>query len=103
MTVQTLPAGRTRVVPGTHSGAEDLIRRNGTAARIACENMTRPALNAVRQTVAWASSLPARPGWERKATAHAELFRLLAALAGDRARPGADISSQTFAGAKLLI
>jgi len=111
MTMQTLPAVRAPIAPpvraatrqgggdrlrradprprrpdrrGTSGDAEDLIRQNGTAARIACEHMTRPALNAVRATVAWASSLPARPGWERKAAAHGELFRLLAVLAGDR-------------------
>jgi DNA-binding FadR family transcriptional regulator len=111
MTVQTLPGARTRigrpvrmatrhgtgdilqraeprpgrsVRRGTSGGAEDLIHRNGRAARLACEHMTWPALNAVRDTVAWASSLPARPNWDRKAAAHAELFRLLAGLAGDR-------------------
>ena len=29
-----------------------------------------------------AASLPTRPGWERKAAAHAEIFRLLAEIAG---------------------
>jgi hypothetical protein len=55
-------------------------------ARVACEQMTEPALDAVPESVRRASSLPARPGWECKATAHAEIFRLLADAAG---APGA--------------
>jgi hypothetical protein len=53
--------------------------------RIACEKMTAPALGMLRDSVAYAASLPTRPGWESKAAAHAEIFRLLAEIAGDRA------------------
>jgi DNA-binding FadR family transcriptional regulator len=64
----------------------DLIEAQAMAARVACEQMTGPALTAMRDSMQRTSSLPARPGWERKATAHAEIFRLLADAAGT---PGA--------------
>jgi DNA-binding FadR family transcriptional regulator len=54
-------------------------------ASLACEQMTEAALRALRDSVDRASGLPARPGWERKAAAHAEIFTLLADLAGHRA------------------
>jgi DNA-binding FadR family transcriptional regulator len=58
-----------------------------STTRIACEHMTALALEMLRDSVDRASSLPTRPGWEHKAAAHAEIFRLLAEIAGDRA-PG---------------
>jgi hypothetical protein len=74
--------------PNSRSAAE-LIWIQATAARIrvACEKMTAPALGMLRDSVECAASLPTRPGWERKAAAHAEIFRLLAEIAGDRAPP----------------
>ena len=63
----------------------NLIRVQAMAARVACEQMTEAALRALRDSVDRASCLPARPGWERKAAAHAEIFGLLADVAGDRA------------------
>jgi hypothetical protein len=65
----------------------ELIWIQATAARIriACEKMTAPALGTLRDSVECAASLPTRPGWDRKAAAHAEIFRLLAEIAGDRA------------------
>jgi WhiB family redox-sensing transcriptional regulator len=53
------------------------------AASVACGQLTGAALAAVRDSVQQASGLPARTGWERKATAHAEIFRLLAETAGE--------------------
>ena len=50
-----------------------------TAARVAWHQMTELTLSAVCESVERAVSLPARPGWERKAEAHAELFDLIAA------------------------
>ena len=47
--------------------------------------MTAPALGMLRDSVECAASRPTKPGWERKAAAHAEIFRLLAEIAGDRA------------------
>lgn len=62
-----------------------LIGGQAMAARLACEQMTAPALELLLDSVQRASSLPARPGWERKAAAHAEIFRLLADVAGRQA------------------
>jgi hypothetical protein len=74
----------------TAACADELIRAQATAARIACAQMTAPALAALRDSVERASRLPTRPGWEHKAAAHAEIFRLLAQIAGDRSagQPG---------------
>jgi DNA-binding FadR family transcriptional regulator len=65
--------------------AEELTVMQAIAARIACERMTAPAMKILLDSVERVSSLPTRPGWERKAAAHAEFFRLLAGVAGDRA------------------
>ena len=54
------------------------------ATRIACKQMTLQHLDALHASLEQASGLPTRPDWGRKATAHAELFNVLAALTGDR-------------------
>jgi DNA-binding FadR family transcriptional regulator len=69
--------------PDSRSAVE-LIQATVSHIRIACEKMTPSALGMLRASVAGAASLPTRPGWERKAAAHAEVFRLLAQIAGDR-------------------
>jgi GntR family transcriptional regulator, transcriptional repressor for pyruvate dehydrogenase complex len=68
----------------------NLIWVQAMAARDACEQMTEATLRALRDSVDRASCLPARPGWERKAAAHAEIFGLLADVAGNPAagQPG---------------
>jgi hypothetical protein len=48
-----------------------------TAACVAWHQMTELTLMAVCESVERAVSLPARPEWERKAAAHAELFDLM--------------------------
>src|ERR1700683_1996029 len=53
------------------------------ATRIACMQMTPQHLNALHVSVEQASCLSARHDWERKATAHAELFTMLGDLTGD--------------------
>ena len=65
--------------------AHELTGMQAMAARVACERMTAPAMKLLLDSVAQAASLPSRPGWERKAAAHADFFHLLANLAGDRA------------------
>lgn len=65
--------------------AEELIWAQVTAARVACEQMTGPALDLLLDSMDRACRVPARPGWERKADAHAEIFRLLADIAGSPA------------------
>ena len=67
------------------ASAEELIEAQAMAARTACEQMTAPAMTRLLGSVERASSLPAKPGWGRKAAAHAEFFRLLADVAGDQA------------------
>ena len=54
------------------------------ATRIACKQMTLQHLDALQASLEQASGLSARPDWGRKATAHAELFNVLAGLTGDR-------------------
>jgi hypothetical protein len=67
---------------GSAARAEDLIQVQAMTARIACEHMTAQALKAWSDSVDRASRLPAEPGWETKAAAHAEIFCLLADVAG---------------------
>ena len=70
---------------GTADRAEEVIGELAMAARIACEQMTEPALNAVRDTIERACRLQAKPSWARKAAAHAEIYPLLAGMAGQTA------------------
>ena len=66
----------------------ELIQAQVTAARTACEQITGPALERLLDSVDRACRLPARPAWEGKAAAHAEIFRLLAEVAGGAAAAG---------------
>jgi DNA-binding FadR family transcriptional regulator len=61
------------------------IHAAAACIRMACAQMTAPALETLRDSVGCAASLPTRSGWERKAAAHAEIFRLLAEIAGEPA------------------
>ena len=71
--------------PDSRSAVELIwIQATAVRSRIACEKMTAPALGMLRDSVECAASLPTRSGWERKATAHAEIFSLLAEIADDR-------------------
>jgi hypothetical protein len=54
------------------------------ATRIACKQMTLQHPDALQASLEQASGPSARPDWGRKATAHAELFNVLAGLTGDR-------------------
>ena len=72
-------------ITGQVACAEDLTGMQAMAARSACQQMTAPAMKLLLDSVVQAASLPTRPGWERKAAAHAEFFRLLAGVAGGRA------------------
>jgi DNA-binding FadR family transcriptional regulator len=73
--------------------AEDLV----ATVRAACAELTVPGWQALRDCVQQACALPSRPGWEHKAAAHAEMFRLLAEAAAGRA-PG----SSPGGGARLV-
>jgi DNA-binding FadR family transcriptional regulator len=61
---------------------DELIQAQVLAARAACEQITSNALKLLIDSVDRACCLPSKPGWERKAAAHAEIFRLLADVAG---------------------
>jgi DNA-binding FadR family transcriptional regulator len=62
---------------------EGLIQVQAMVTRIACLRMTAQHLKALHDSVEHASCLPARSQWDRKAAAHAEIFRLLADVADD--------------------
>jgi GntR family transcriptional regulator, transcriptional repressor for pyruvate dehydrogenase complex len=53
------------------------------ATRSACRQMTPQHLNALHASFEEASCLSARPDWEHKAAAHAELFNVLGDLTDD--------------------
>ena len=54
-----------------------------TAAQIASQRMSPQYLRALRESVEQACGLPRYTGWDRKATAHAEIVNLLADASGD--------------------
>jgi GntR family transcriptional regulator, transcriptional repressor for pyruvate dehydrogenase complex len=74
-------ACRSATLPGMTD--EELTCITADIVRIACQRMTPCHLMALSSNIAQAASLPARPGWERKATAHAESVGLLGDVTGD--------------------
>jgi hypothetical protein len=74
--------------PGADAGGrrlmeEGMIQAQAMAARIACARMTMLHLTELHKSVERACCLTARSQWDRKAAAHAELFRLLADVVDD--------------------
>jgi hypothetical protein len=63
---------------------DEMVSLLSAATHVACQQLTPPYLDALHASVERASCLPARPDWERKAAAHAELFTMLGAVTGDR-------------------
>ena len=61
---------------------DGLIAVQAMVARIACRWITAPDLKAVSDSIDQAACLPARPQWERKASAHTQVFGLLADATG---------------------
>ena len=59
-----------------------MISALSAATRIACRQMTPQHLDALHASVEQASGLSARPDWEPKAAAHAELFNVLGTSPG---------------------
>ncbi len=55
--------------------------------RTACSRMTTQHLKALQDSVGQARTLPARFAWDRKATAHAQIFNLLADVITDHPVP----------------
>ncbi len=66
---------------------DELIRWCALATRAACSRMTPQHLKALQDSVGQARCLPARFAWDRKVTAHVQVFNLLADVIADR--PGA--------------
>ena len=60
-----------------------MIRAQAMAARIACARMTTVHLTELHASVERACGLRGRSQWDRKAAAHAEIFRLLADAVDD--------------------
>ncbi len=70
---------------------DELIRWCALATRAACSRMTAQHLKALQDSVGQARCLPARFAWDLKATAHVQIFNLLADVIADR--PGRPCSS----------
>jgi hypothetical protein len=63
---------------------ERLIPRVSALAGIAGTRLTAEHIEAIRDRAELNTRLPAKPQWERKADAHAEVIRLLANATDDR-------------------
>ena len=63
---------------------DELIRWCALATRAACSRMTAQHLRALQDSVEQARCLSARSAWDRKATAHVQIFSLLADVIADR-------------------
>jgi GntR family transcriptional regulator, transcriptional repressor for pyruvate dehydrogenase complex len=63
---------------------DEMVSLLSVATRVACKRMTPAYLGALHASVEQASCLPARPDWEPKAAAHAELFTILGVLTSSR-------------------
>jgi DNA-binding FadR family transcriptional regulator len=66
---------------------DELIRWCVLATRAACSQMTVRHLKALQDSVGQAGGMQARFAWDRKATAHAEVFNVLADVIADRPVP----------------
>jgi GntR family transcriptional repressor for pyruvate dehydrogenase complex len=62
---------------------EGMIQAQAMAARMACARMTMLHLTGLHDSVERACCLAARSQWDRKASAHAEIFSLLAEVVDD--------------------
>lgn len=62
---------------------DGLIQIQAMATHAACLRMTAQHLKVLHDSVEQAFGLPARSHWDRKAAAHAEIFRLLADAADE--------------------
>jgi hypothetical protein len=62
---------------------EEFIGMLAVTARVACRRVTCGQLDALSGSVAQAESVPAKPYWDRKAVAHAEVIGMLGAVTGD--------------------
>ena len=67
---------------------ENMIPALATATHIACLRLTSQHITTIENAVDQGARLPRSPGWEHKATAHAEIFSLLAEAVDDPAVAG---------------
>ncbi len=82
--------------PLGHAGGvsdEELIAMMAVTVRVACRQLTDAQLAALSASVAQAATMPAKPGWDRKAIAHAQAIALL----GDMTREPALIRAAGLA------
>lgn len=82
---------------------DELIRWCAVATRAACARMTAQHLRALQDSVRQARCLPARFAWDRKVTAHAEVFNLLASVITDRPVPAVILNQVAGAIHELMI
>ena len=61
-----------------------LIEMQAMAIRVICGRLTTAHLQGIRRSVEQACLIPKHLGWDRRATAHAEIFALLADATDDR-------------------
>lgn len=82
---------------------DELIRWCALATGAACSRMTAQHLKALQDSVGQARCLPARFAWDRKATAHVQIFNLLADVIADRPGPAMLMSATVGAIHDLMI
>jgi DNA-binding FadR family transcriptional regulator len=82
---------------------DELIRWCAVATRTACARMTAQHLRALQDSVGQARCLPARFAWDRKATAHAEVFNLLADVITDHPVPAVVLNQVVGAMHDLMV
>jgi DNA-binding FadR family transcriptional regulator len=87
-----------RVATGEHVSAVPVL---AGAVRIACHTMTAWQLQGLRASADEAWRTPAALGWDRKARAHVEIFRLLATGPDDPLAPALSSGAEMVYG--LLI
>jgi DNA-binding FadR family transcriptional regulator len=82
---------------------DELIGWCVLATRAACLRMTAGHLKSLQDSVGQARHLPARLAWDRKATAHAQIFNLLADVITDRPVPAALLTEAVGAVHHLMV
>jgi DNA-binding FadR family transcriptional regulator len=81
------PEGTDRGISQEDPVDDELIGWCAIATRAACARMTAQQLKAVQDSIGQARCLPAKLAWAGKATAHAQIFNLLADMITDRPVP----------------
>ena len=82
---------------------DELIRWCALTTRAACSRMTVQHMKALQDSVGQARCLPARFAWDRKATAHVQIFNLLADVIADRPVPAVLLNQAVGAVHDLMV